>query len=65
MNLIDELGNEIALAFLVEKKHSEKVNSQDIPALIGRVKKILELTAPDERSNEGVLARVQTANYSH
>ena len=64
MNLIDELGNEIALAFLVEKKYSEKVNSKDALELIGKVRKVLEPTSFDERSNEGVLAAMQVAKFS-
>ncbi len=65
MNLIDELGNDIALAFFVEKKHSEKVDSRDVLELIGKVKRILEPIALEERSNEGVLAHARTANFSH
>lgn len=65
MNLIDELESEIAVAFLVEKKYSDKVNSNEVLALIGKVKKVLEPTSLEKRSNEGILVHAQTANFSH
>lgn len=42
MNLVNELGNEIAFAFLVEKKRSEKVPVENVGAFIDKVKEILE-----------------------
>ena len=42
MNLIDELGNELALTFLVEKKFTEKIESTDVPSLIDKIKDILQ-----------------------
>ena len=42
MNLLNELENDLALAFLVEKKHTEKIDSRDARALIARVKKVLQ-----------------------
>ena len=41
MDLIDDLGNDLALAFLVEKKHRQKIDSKDVLALIGRIKAAL------------------------
>ncbi len=41
MDLIDDLGNDLALAFLVEKRHLHKINSDDVLALIGRIKSAL------------------------
>ncbi len=41
MDLVNELSSELALAFLVEKKHAEKLNTNDVLALIGRVKEVL------------------------
>lgn len=38
MNLINELGNELAVSILVEKKHSEKISSKDVLPLIKRIK---------------------------
>ncbi len=42
MDLIDELGNELALTFLVEKKFTEKIESSDVPSLIDKIKHILQ-----------------------
>jgi predicted peroxiredoxin len=42
MDLINELGNELALTFLVEKKFTEKIESSDVPSLIDKIKNILE-----------------------
>jgi hypothetical protein len=41
MNLLNELENDLALAFLVEKKHTEKIDSRDARALIAKVKNVL------------------------
>jgi hypothetical protein len=41
MNLLNELENDLALAFLVEKKHTEKINLKDARALIIKVKNVL------------------------
>ena len=41
MNLLNELENDLALAFLVEKKHMEKIDSRDARALITKVKNAL------------------------
>jgi hypothetical protein len=45
MDLIDDLGNDLALAFLVEKKHLHKINTNDVLALIGRIKSALRLVS--------------------
>jgi hypothetical protein len=42
MNLMSDLGNELALAVLIEKKHSEKISSKDILPLIKRLKDALQ-----------------------
>jgi hypothetical protein len=41
MNLVDDLGNDLAIAFLVEKKYSKKMNPDESKALIGRIKEAL------------------------
>ena len=52
MNLINELENDLALAFLVEKKHTEKIDSKDARALIAQVKKVLQTVSFKEKSAE-------------
>lgn len=42
MNLLNELGTDLAFAFLVEKKHTEKIDSKDVRALIAKVRKVLQ-----------------------
>ena len=42
MDLLNELGTDLALAFLVEKRHTEKINSKDALALIAKVRKVLQ-----------------------
>lgn len=54
MNLVNELSNELALAFLVEKKHAEKLNTHQVLALIGRVKEVL-LPLSAEKSVDTVI----------
>jgi hypothetical protein len=41
MNVISELGNELALAVLVEKKHREKINSEEALNLVRKVQATL------------------------
>ncbi len=48
MDLINELGNELALTLLVEKKFVEKIESSDVPSLIDRVKHILQTVSSAE-----------------
>lgn len=53
MNLINDLDSEIALAFLVDKKHNGKIESKDILPLIGRLNKALEnITEIENDSNK-------------
>ena len=42
MNLINDLGTYLALAFLVEKRYRQKIDSEDALALIRRVRCLLE-----------------------
>lgn len=48
MDLIDDLGNDLALAFLVEKRHSHKIDKKGVVDLIGRVKEVLEPVSEEE-----------------
>jgi len=42
MNLINELGTDLAFAFLVEQRYRQKIDSEDALALISRVRVLLE-----------------------
>lgn len=45
MNVISDLGNELAMAVLVEKKHREKINSLEALNLIRKVQAVLQTSA--------------------
>ena len=42
MDLINDLGTELALAFLVERRFRQKIDSQKALALISQVRRLLE-----------------------
>ena len=44
MELINDLGTDLAVAFLVEKRYQQKLDSEEALALISRVKDVLEST---------------------
>ena len=52
MNLINDLGDEVAFAVLVEKKHLEKINSGDVLPLISRIKEVLQTVSAEEEISE-------------
>lgn len=41
MNTVNEIGNDLAVAFLVEKKYSQRLNANERKALIGRIREAL------------------------
>ena len=55
MDLVNELSGELALAFLVEKKYSERLNANDILTLIGRVKEVLLTLPPNESPDRAIM----------
>lgn len=66
MDLVNELSGELALAFLVEKKHAEKLNTNDALALIGRVKEILLPLSAEQSADKVVLSPAISAKmFSH
>ena len=42
MELINDLGTDLAVAFLVEKRYQQKLDSEEALALISRVTELLE-----------------------
>ena len=42
MNLVSEVENELALAFLVERRHSERLDSTEIISIMNRVREVLK-----------------------
>lgn len=47
MDLINDLGTDLALAFLVEKRYRQKLDSEEALALISRVRDLLEAAEPE------------------
>lgn len=63
MDLIDEIGDELAFAFLVERKLSNKIARREALDLIGKVKKVL---ITDNEDNKKRYAPVEKeAGFSH
>lgn len=52
MNLINDLGDEVAFAVLVEKRHLEKIDSGDVLPLISRIKEVLQAVSAEEEIRE-------------
>ena len=42
MELINDLGTDLAVAFLIEKRYQQKLDSEEAVALISRVTELLE-----------------------
>lgn len=51
MDLIDEIGDELAFAFLVERKLSNKIARREALDLIGKVKKVLITDNEDNKKD--------------
>ena len=52
MNLISDLETDLAFAFLVEKRHRQKIDGRRALELIGRVKNLLETTGDRQTRHE-------------
>ena len=66
MNLVNELSSELVLAFLVEKKHAEKIDNNDVLALIGRVKEVLKpLSAEKSADTLSLSSAINAKTVSH
>ncbi len=60
MDLIDDIGNDLALAFLVEKRHRQNLTSQDVLALISRIKAVLYRVDDQNLNSSGGIEIEQT-----
>ena len=54
MNLLSDLSNELALAILVDKKHSEKVGLNEAANLIGKVREVLQPVSIDQKDRKPI-----------
>lgn len=57
MNLLDELGNDLAFAFLVEKRHKEKIDSKEVAMLIEKIKDVLKPVSVNEKSVKPIVSK--------
>lgn len=64
MNLINDLGSELAFAVLIEKKHRERLHSSDVLPLIGRITEVLQPITAREDFREQPLPIEQAAKVA-
>lgn len=64
MNLINDLGDEVAFAVLVEKKHLGKIKSGDVLPLISRIKEVLQAASNREDIREENLTADRNAKVA-
>ena len=65
MNLVNDLENDLAFAFLVDKKHSEKINSKEVVELMDRVREVLQqVSSEEEHLDERVLITAQVETFT-
>ncbi len=66
MDLISDLGNDLAVAFLVEKRHGQKIESKEIPALMARIRAALQPFSHSEgKESEPIIADRNSLTASH
>jgi hypothetical protein len=51
MDLINDLGTELAFAFLVEKRYRQKIDSEEAMRLISSIRNLLESASATAASN--------------
>ncbi len=61
MNLLSDLSSELALAILVDKKHSEKVGSNEAANLIGKVREVLQPVSTDQKDRKPIFPMPEDA----
>lgn len=63
MNLVNDLENDLALAFLVDRKYAEEIDSKDVVALMDKLREVLQpLSIEEENINEQILVAGQVDN---
>jgi hypothetical protein len=65
MDLVNDLGNDLVLAMLVEKKHSEKLDSREVLHLVSKIREVLEPVSAKDHSYTPVIVNVTDASNSH
>ena len=62
MNLISDLESELAYAVLIEKKHAEKISSEEVLPLIKRLNDALESVSAKVEVPKAVHTAAKPAN---
>lgn len=65
MNLLSDLGNEMAMAILVKKEYSEKIGTKDAVNLIENVQKILRPAPKDEKMKSSFSGNEESKITAH
>lgn len=65
MNLLSDLSSEIAVAILIDKEYSEKVNTKEALDLIGKVFEILEPISAEAESSNNLHLIKEAKAFSH
>lgn len=65
MDLIDEIGSDLAVAFLIEKRHSQKIESREAIDLINRIQGLLSETGDKLTANAPRLQDIAASQRSH
>ena len=65
MNLLSDLGSEMAMAILVKKEYSEKIGTKDGVNLIENVQKILQTVSDDEKTRSSSLIKEELKITTH
>lgn len=65
MDLIDEIGSDLAVAFLIEKRHSQKIESREAIDLINRIQGLLSETGDKLPANAPRLQDIVASQRSH
>ena len=62
MNLVDDLDRDLAIAFLVEKKYSKKLDSKESLALIRKIREALNRMSQIENGESENAQPLTSAN---
>ena len=66
MDLINDLGTDLALAFIVEKRFGKRIASEDAAKLIDRIRRLLEAsTSAPSISDHGGEDQIDRLRASH
>lgn len=61
MDLVSDLGEDLAKAVLIEKKHSGKIDSKEIVSLISKIREVLEPVSAKDHSTLSYSPNIEDA----